>query len=507
MTATETDSYVYRRSAVPDAIDDEYCQNCSFLVPKDVSGRIPKGAPGSPSMDGKSRNGSPVLRTSQSVTAYGSPSQHSSGTSFASRNGNRFSSKTDTASFSSSSSSSTSENNDLAHSSPSSSLYMTLPTHTHRLKYISTRYPTAPAAYSNLRRSCIRTLSTENLPRGSGSGSLFFGDSIAGYSVTHVFRLPDPLARGRLRTYALIALGSRDNWKVSQVILEITRTFERLASRIVAMANRVLDNEAAAEAVSDAKNDSAGSSTSTSAPTRPTTNVATKGSGGGRISAPTTPTVSATKTFTLREKSGDGTGSPSGGREVTETFSAEIKDDGDEDHHHHRPTQQESPIDATKPASTPKESQAAQASTKDTSSSSTINTTTTNNCAGSTVDTANPKVQEQQQRTNNSSVSQLQLPQPERPEQEQGKEHQEQDPPKRPQPVPLRSMTPLSSFLAAKKVDPDGYPRDSHSASSMLEDAKKRGLAEIVGQEDFFVELHASFVVILARLVGEFGVR
>lgn len=383
---------------------------------------------------------------------------------------------------------------------------MTLPTHTHRLTYISTRYPTAPAAYSNLRRSCIRTLSTENLPRGSGSGSLFFGDPIAGYSVTHVFRLPDPLARGRLRTYALIALGSRDNWKVSQVILEITRTFERLASRIVAMANRVLDNEAAAAAVSDAKSSVGGTVISASAPTRPTAQLAMKGSSGGKVSAPSTPTISATRTFALRRKSDDRGDSRNGGAEGSDGSPRETEKVSGDDDSDYRPSRKEpSATGANLPASTNKISQA---STKYSSPGTTASTSRSS--VTSTPNTLNPEVQSEQERTVNPSTDKPQSPQSQQAELQVENQQQTLPPPapqKRPQPVPLRSMTPLSSFLAAKKVDPDGYPRDSHSASSMLEDAKKRGLAEIVGQEDFFVELHASFVVILARLVGEFGVR
>jgi hypothetical protein len=58
-----------------------------------------------------------------------------------------------------------------------------------------------------------------------------------------------------------------------------------------------------------------------------------------------------------------------------------------------------------------------------------------------------------------------------------------------------------SSFLTGKRVDPDGHPRLPHEAM------KAKGLAEIVGKENFFVELHARFCVVLSSLVREFAVR
>ena len=65
--------------------------------------------------------------------------------------------------------------------------------------------------------------------------------------------------------------------------------------------------------------------------------------------------------------------------------------------------------------------------------------------------------------------------------------------------VSNRSITPVSSFLVAKKVDPDGYPRVSSEAMSA------KSLAEIVGDENIFLELHGAFVKLLASLTREFG--
>jgi hypothetical protein len=65
--------------------------------------------------------------------------------------------------------------------------------------------------------------------------------------------------------------------------------------------------------------------------------------------------------------------------------------------------------------------------------------------------------------------------------------------------APTRNLSDVSSFLSAKKVDPDGYPRVSREVM------RAKGLAEIVGKENFFVELHARFCMILAQLVRESG--
>jgi hypothetical protein len=62
-----------------------------------------------------------------------------------------------------------------------------------------------------------------------------------------------------------------------------------------------------------------------------------------------------------------------------------------------------------------------------------------------------------------------------------------------------RNITPVSSFLSAKKVDPDGYPRVSRDVM------RPKTLVEIVGMEGFFVELHAWFCRLLQSLIKEFG--
>jgi hypothetical protein len=62
-----------------------------------------------------------------------------------------------------------------------------------------------------------------------------------------------------------------------------------------------------------------------------------------------------------------------------------------------------------------------------------------------------------------------------------------------------RNITPVSSFLSAKKVDPDGYPRVSRDVM------RPKTLIEIVGMEGFFVELHARFCGLLHSLIKEFG--
>ncbi|EHY58710.1 hypothetical protein HRR83_007435 [Exophiala dermatitidis] len=58
--------------------------------------------------------------------------------------------------------------------------------------------------------------------------------------------------------------------------------------------------------------------------------------------------------------------------------------------------------------------------------------------------------------------------------------------------------TPVSSFLTARTVDPDGHPR-------RVGHAAPRSLAEIVGDENIFTYLHQYFVAILRALGDQFG--
>ena len=59
---------------------------------------------------------------------------------------------------------------------------------------------------------------------------------------------------------------------------------------------------------------------------------------------------------------------------------------------------------------------------------------------------------------------------------------------------------PISSFLTQRTTDPDGFPRANGGAGM-----RARGLAEMVGNELFFAELHRSFVNLLQSLGRQFG--
>ncbi|KAF2803701.1 uncharacterized protein BDZ99DRAFT_160714 [Mytilinidion resinicola] len=328
--------------------ENDSCANCTFLVPKNVSQRLPDGAPGSPSKDGRGKSSSPVLRTNQPVLARGPATPQSDEYNSSPESSDAEQSKSSTASRSS-----------LPNSSPSSPMYMPRNTHTHTLTYLTTHQPTSPSTFSLLRRSCIRTLSCEMLPCGKPSGPLYFGDPIVGYTIAYIFRLPDPRARGQKRTYALIALGGRDSWRVGKAMVKVTAVFESIANRIIAMADKVLERESAASPFNQPL-----------AFTRPSTAVAT------------TPPLLSTSAQSMPAF-------PSPQKEKL-SFST-----------------------ASSPAT--------------------------------------------------------------------------------------RNITPVSSFLSAKKVDPDGYPRVSRDVM------RAKSLAEIVGREDFFVELHVRFCTLLSSLIKEFG--
>lgn len=219
-------SFGGRRTSSNIDADADTCENCQMVVPKKYSDRIPNGAPGSPTKDGRGRNGSPVLRTSQNFSVRRPASR-------------------DAPSSSDSSDVSDTEQSASFDSIPTSPLLISRATHSHTLNYISSSQPQSPTTYSSLRRTCIRALSTEVLPLGKASGPLQFGDNVAGYTIAYVFRLQDPRARGSKRTYALIAMAGRDGRRATKAFVKITAAFEEIANRIIAMAERVLERESA----------------------------------------------------------------------------------------------------------------------------------------------------------------------------------------------------------------------------------------------------------------------
>lgn len=327
-----------RRASSTLGYDSDVCENCQFVVPKQVSDRLPTGAPGSPSKDGRKKNGSPVLRSSQNFTVRRPSSSRG------------FSSSPDSSDGSDSEHSKSFQSHTRSYpaSVPASPISMSRGVHTHTLNYISTNQPNSPATYSQLRRTCINTLSNETLPMGKPSGPMMFGDSVAGYTIAYIFRLQDPRSRGMKRTYALIAMAGRDCRRASRAMVKVIEVFEGIANRIISLAEKVLERESAASA---------------QASSRPVTAFS---------SAPTfgSPGTMASSPQKLSSSAGDSTN---------------------------------------------------------------------------------------------------------------------------------RKITPVSSFLSAKKVDPDGFPRQSHD---ML---KAKGLTEIVGMENFFPELHAMFCGLLHALIKEFG--
>lgn len=331
-----------RPSATFDA-EPDVCENCEIIIPKKYSDRLPDGAPGSPSKDGRGRNGSPVLRTSHHYPVRGSLPCDDLSSSESSDVSDTEQSK----SFESSGSQS------FPDSVPTSPMFIPRGMHTHTLNYVSTSKPQAATTFSLLRRTCIRTLSTETLPMGKASGPMFFGDSHAGYTIAYVFRLQDPRSRGAKRTYALIAMAGRDGLRATRAMVKVTEVFESVANQIVALAEKVLEKESVAS--------------QSQSQSRPATAI------------PCTPPL--------------GTSASS-----MPTFSSP-----------------------------------------------------------------------QKERQFSSVAS-----------------------------SPTRNITPVSSFLTAKKVDPDGFPRGR-------EDMKAKSLIEIVGMDNFFVWLHRIFCHLLHSLVNQFG--
>ena len=190
--------------------DGETCESCALSLPADTAKRLPAGAPGSPKADGMGRNGSPVLRSRESLQIFDDSQESDSDT------------EDDEA------------NIQIQRSTPgsfasdTSSLY-----HKHTLTYISTSTPLNPSTYSIVRRATIHALSREQIPRGQTAGKLSFGDSVNGYTTAYKFRVSDPYARGGYRRYALLALCNNERRHYQATAFIFTR-FQYVAASIVA---------------------------------------------------------------------------------------------------------------------------------------------------------------------------------------------------------------------------------------------------------------------------------
>jgi hypothetical protein len=111
--------------------------------------------------------------------------------------------------------------------------------HNHNLEYVSGASPAEAEIFSSLRRATLRTLSCEQLPRGTTSGPLLFGDDVAGYTLAWRFQLGDLHARGRQRYYALLALAGHDLQRALEATTLVWTFFEQIATKIVQTAEEV----------------------------------------------------------------------------------------------------------------------------------------------------------------------------------------------------------------------------------------------------------------------------
>lgn len=202
------------------------CASCSFSVPKAIAERLPAGAPGSKTTDGKGYSSSaPVLRSREFVCLR---DRRPSSANEALRGSKP-------SSYGSSVASSCSRTSSQLPSSPRSHPDNC---HDHTLTYLTAKSPEDPENYAKLRASVIRTLSCELLPRGMSDGPFCFGDSNAGYTIAYVFRLTDPKARGRRRAYAFVALAGKDASRAFQACPMLWEAFANMAKGIEAAAQR-----------------------------------------------------------------------------------------------------------------------------------------------------------------------------------------------------------------------------------------------------------------------------
>jgi hypothetical protein len=195
------------------------CASCSFSVPQDIAAHLPEGAPGCMSADGKSKNGSPVLRSRELVCL--GDGDHSTAASITEQERVH-------------------DTTGSHHHIPSfrSDESAESQCHDHVITYLTSRSPDDPTDFSTLRASVIRTLSCELLPRGMSDGPFCFGDSATGYTIAYVFRLTDPKARGRRRAYAFVALAGKDASRAFRACPMVWEAFAAMARGIEEAAQR-----------------------------------------------------------------------------------------------------------------------------------------------------------------------------------------------------------------------------------------------------------------------------
>ena len=116
--------------------------------------------------------------------------------------------------------------------------------HIHNHNYVTTSNPINPNIYTFFRKLVLRTLTGEELPRGLTQGKFAFDDSADRTMAVYRFKLYDPMARGKYRQYALIALVGNSNSGAFKAVAHIWERFEAIAAwitRKVGAANEKLE--------------------------------------------------------------------------------------------------------------------------------------------------------------------------------------------------------------------------------------------------------------------------
>ncbi|RQM08332.1 hypothetical protein DH86_00003828, partial [Scytalidium sp. 3C] len=243
-----------RKRAIP-------CENCALTLPKKTKEQLPTTPTG---QSRKADSGGPVLRTRKAYErvsfAGDAPSPPKSQADDSSDSG-----ESDKNMLSKPRRPSTELKRSGTSSSNSSTSFDSSLSHTHYLDYTSTHEPLGPTSFSLVRQSCLRTLSCETLPPSmtsttapspsfqfssgpyaatistSSGGPIFFGDPLAGYTTAYIFRIPDPMARGRRRVYALMALSTHHERLAMQSFSFLSTAFRDLAAWIQSLAEAELE--------------------------------------------------------------------------------------------------------------------------------------------------------------------------------------------------------------------------------------------------------------------------
>lgn len=114
--------------------------------------------------------------------------------------------------------------------------------------YISSRYPSSQQRYTALTKAVMKSLTVE--ASADPKRPIFYGDDVDGYSMSRIFKVRDPSARGSERKYSFIVLCDDESqllryWDIVSTYINemITNIQDRVDVKGASSVSEEIDNE------------------------------------------------------------------------------------------------------------------------------------------------------------------------------------------------------------------------------------------------------------------------